>query len=85
MKPRCTIHLLDANDLERSTNNPALASLIRDGWSVMANMMVETPTGNRIALILAPPSPQETGVFKIVIPIIFAILVHGATLVWALT
>lgn len=83
---RCVIHLMDAQDLERSANSPALAGLVSEGWTVMANMMVETASGARVALLMAPPKPStETQLSKIVVPIVFSILIHGATLVWLLT
>ena len=88
MSERCIIHLMDAEDLERSANSPALAGLVADGWSVMANMMVETGSGTRIALLMAPPKKKIGGglsASQIVIPIVFTILIHGATLAWLLT
>lgn len=82
---RCVIHLMDAGDLERSAHSPALAGLVASGWTVMAHLMVETTEGSRVALLLGPPTDQEKfPVSKIVIPIVFAILIHGATLSWLL-
>jgi len=86
MKSRCVIHLLDASDLERSIDDPALAALVHDGWSVMSNLVVETPQGNRVALLLAPPIKKQKDniVFKIAVSSIVAVLIQSAAIAWIL-
>jgi|TARA_R110000824_G_scaffold79822_2_gene201044 hypothetical protein len=81
---RCAIQLLDANDLERAIDNPALAALVGGGWSVMANLVVETPQGNKIALLMAPPIKQK-GMRTIVVTLVLAFALQTASLAWILS
>ena len=80
---RCTIQLLDATDLERAVDNPALAGLIGEGWTVISNLVVDTPQGNRIALIMAPPHRVDSR--KIVAAIIAAVALQSLCLAWILS
>jgi len=83
MSERCIIHLLDADDLERSIDSPALASLMADGWTVMSNLVVETPQGNRVALLLSPPKIAKSDK-NLILTIILAVVLQTAGLVWIL-
>ena len=80
---RCTIQLLDATDLERAVDNPALAGLIGEGWTVISNLVVDTPQGNRIALIMAPP--RRTDSRKMLAVIIAAVALQSLCLAWVLS
>jgi len=60
----CVTHKVEiANEsgapmLSRSiSNDPALASLIRDGWTVVTTVVLNTNEGSMLNLILAPPAP----------------------------
>jgi hypothetical protein len=81
---RCAIQLLDANDLERSIDNPALASMVGEGWSVMASLVVETPQGNKIALLMSPPLKQK-GMRTVVVTLVLAFALQTASLAWILS
>jgi hypothetical protein len=82
---RCIVHLLDASDLERSIDSPALASLMAEGWTVMSNLVVETPAGNRVALLLAPPKSKLKKPYRsLILSILLAVAIQTAGLVWIL-
>ena len=81
---RCAIQLLDANDLERSIDSPALASMVGEGWSVMANLVVETNQGNKIALLMAPPIKQK-GMRTVFLTLVLAFVLQTASLAWILS
>ncbi len=83
MSERCIIHLLDADDLERSIDSPALAALMADGWTVMSNLVVETPQGQRVALLLSPPKLTKSNK-NLILTIILAVALQTAGLVWIL-
>ncbi len=83
MTERCIIHLLDADDLERSIDSPALASLMAEGWEVMSNLVVETAEGNKVALLLSPPKLKKSNK-NLIITIILAVILQTAGLVWIL-
>lgn len=83
MSERCIIHLLDADDLERSIDSPALAALMADGWTVMSNLVVETPQGQRVALLLSPPKLEKSNK-NIIMSVVLAIVLQTAGLVWIL-
>tara|TARA_A200000159_G_C7207947_1_gene290831 strand:+ start:214 stop:468 length:255 start_codon:yes stop_codon:yes gene_type:complete len=83
MSERCIIHLLDADDLERSIDSPALASLMSEGWTIMANLVVETPQGNRVALLLSPPKLAKSNK-NLILSIVLSIALQTAALVWIL-
>lgn len=54
--PRPALHLLDADDLRRSVQDPALAALVRDGWRPGAHQLVEEAGRRYVALVLFPPT-----------------------------
>ena len=83
MTERCIIHLLDADDLERSIDSPALASLMAEGWEVMSNLAVETAEGDKVALLLSPPKLKKSNK-NLIITIILAVILQTAGLVWIL-
>ena len=60
---RCRVVKLDATDLARAVDDPGLAALVTDGWTVLASAHVtdETEAGERssLALLLAPPRPHR--------------------------
>ena len=69
MEARCRVHRLDTEDLDRAADDPALASLLRDGWTVVAPLVVEDRGRVDIALVLAPPKKRN---YLLVCSLIFA-------------
>jgi hypothetical protein len=45
------------NDLDRAVDDPALAALLAEGWSVIAPLAVENRGVVQLALIMGPPKP----------------------------
>lgn len=55
---RCTVIMLETEDLYRSVQKPELASLIRDGWGVISTSIVEEKGQTKFAVILGPPKAR---------------------------
>jgi hypothetical protein len=68
MRVRPVIKYVRGQDPERSLEDPALALLASEGWSVGAWMVVEAPGPNgpetQLMLILWPPSSQQTAMTR---------------------
>lgn len=52
---RCTTHKLDLKDSARAADDPALAALFRDGWTVISDVPISDPQNPHVILFLAPP------------------------------
>jgi hypothetical protein len=73
---RCTIHLLDASDLKRAVDDPALAGLFATGWRNVAAFAVEQTQGSeQVALILAPPEKTNARWLKASVAILITLQV----------
>ena len=57
---RCTLHRLSLNDPEQAAADPALAALLRDGWTVVSDIPIADPGNQHVLLFLAPPRKTET-------------------------
>ena len=55
----CRLYKLDARDLDRAVDDPALTAILRQGWSVVAPVALEDKGVVSVALILAPPPPLD--------------------------
>ena len=55
----CRVHRLDADDLDRSVDDPSLTLLFREGWTVVCPIAIEEGNKIVIALILAPPKQKN--------------------------
>ena len=56
MTERCTVIRLRLADLERSAEDPKLAALLREGWTVEADLALSEEDGPPTwVLLLAPP------------------------------
>lgn len=56
---RCTVFRLDLNDAERAADDPALAALMRDGWTVISDIPISDPKEPHVLLFLAPPAGRS--------------------------
>lgn len=56
---RCTVMAVDLRDIGRAVADPALASLLREGWTVIATVVLDADdgAGPRLQVILGPPRP----------------------------
>ena len=54
-KDRLTVHFVSLDDPKRSVQDPALASLLEDGWTIVSHVVVERTGVPEIAFVLAPP------------------------------
>ena len=54
---RCTVHSLAVADLDQAAQDPALAALLAEGWTVLATVVVtdDPERGPVLQLLLAPP------------------------------
>jgi hypothetical protein len=57
MAERCTVVTLDVRRLEDTAQDPALASLLAEGWTVAASVVVVPPGAEDpvLQVVLAPP------------------------------
>jgi hypothetical protein len=55
----CRVHRLEADNLDRSVDDPSLTLLFREGWTVVCPIAVEESNRIVIALILAPPAKRN--------------------------
>lgn len=54
---RCTIVRLPIRDLDRAAEDPKLAALIAEGWSIVGDLPIQGKPGEETwALLLAPPA-----------------------------
>ena len=58
-KDRLTVHFVSLDDPKRSVQDPALAALLEEGWSVVSHFVVERGGVPEIAFVLAPPHYGE--------------------------
>jgi hypothetical protein len=56
--PSATVMYFDVGNLKQSMADPALAALLRQGWTVITQFAVDTGEegGEKIAMVLAPPA-----------------------------
>lgn len=61
MAERCHLHRIPVERLEDGVKDPALASLVDDGWEVMGSVVVDSGDGRGpfLNLILRPPRSRE--------------------------
>lgn len=59
MPNRCTLHKLSLKDPAAAAADPALAALLRDGWTVISDVPVANHDDPHLMLFLAPPRPTE--------------------------
>ena len=59
MADRCTVHSLPVASLADAAGDPALALMMRDGWEVVASVVLDEGQGPRLLLLLRPPRPTE--------------------------
>tara|TARA_R110002110_G_scaffold194507_1_gene403429 strand:+ start:185 stop:466 length:282 start_codon:yes stop_codon:yes gene_type:complete len=59
MAERCTVVSLPVTDLDNAAKDPALASLIAEGWSLLGSVVVVPPGAADpvLKLVLKPPGP----------------------------
>jgi len=55
---RATVLALPMDDPEASVRSPALASLLAEGWHVVASLPAARGDRTELLLVLAPPRPQ---------------------------
>ena len=80
-KDRCTVIRLDPEDIERSVQDPALSSLLVDGWTVVSTTIAEEKGKQWFLIILGPPKDEEgtknNGLIYSIIFVGLAILAHA--------
>ncbi len=52
---RCTLHKLPLSDPGKAADDPALALLLRDGWTVISDVPIADRDDPHVLLFLAPP------------------------------
>lgn len=67
---RCTVHKLDLKDPARAADDPALAALFRDGWTVISDVPISNPKNPHVILFLAPPAERLARIPRSVIALI---------------
>ena len=57
----CTVVKLAVTDLSAAAKDPALAALLREGWSVSASVVMAPANGGEVMLqlLLSPPRPAD--------------------------
>ena len=56
---RCTVHFMSLVDAEKSASNPALASLVSNGWTPISHFVGERAGQPELVMIMAPPKPHQ--------------------------
>ncbi len=68
--PRCKVHRLKMDDVDRSVDDPALAAMIAAGWTVICPLAMEERGEVIVTLILAPPIKYKSTLKPVFISIV---------------
>lgn len=85
MHEKCTIVRFPVEDLDKMASDPGFNTLVRDGWTIVSNLVVENAQRQPVLVItLAPPGVRQTPLWAkaaIIAVVVLEIVQAGCALI----